>query len=199
MVAGREAPAGQTAGSAHSSSIAPHAHRSPASRSDVLAALGEAATAVCFHSMRAIDPTFTPGSGWHRLGQWSPGSARDRQSMREAAFACCVVVLYRGGERIPALDLLKRKPPSGWLVCRDLYTAPKWYACLFDDESMQRETMRLLHARLERENGGVRLYGGIELEDRGRQEWRQAWLCTPTPDRARDILLGMVERQGGAP
>jgi hypothetical protein len=117
--------------------------------------------------------------------------------MREAAFPCSVVMLYRNRQRIPARDLLKREPPSGWLVCLDRYTAPRWYACLFADEGMTRETMRLLHARLERENGGVRLYGGIEVDARGRQEWRQAWLCTPTPVRAREILLAMLENEGG--
>jgi hypothetical protein len=82
-------------------------------------------------------------------------------------------------------------------VCQDLYTAPRWYACLFGDEGMQRETMRLLHARLERENRGVRLYGGIEVDVQARQESRQAWLCTPSPVRAREILLAVLEQEGG--
>lgn len=117
--------------------------------------------------------------------------------MREAAFSGSVIVLRRRGERIPAAELLGGQPHSGWLVCLDRYTAPNWYACLFRDEQMQQEIARLLHARLERESGGVRLYGGIEVDAQGRQEWRQAWLCTPTPDRAREILQDMLGREAG--
>jgi hypothetical protein len=98
---------------------------------------------------------------------------------------------------MPARELLRYEPPSGFLVCRDLYTAPKWYASLFADDGMKLEAMRLLHARFERENAGVRLYGGIEVDAQGRQEWRQAWLCPPTPGRAREILLAMLEQEGG--
>lgn len=108
-----------------------------------------------------------------------------------------MVVLYRNGVRLPARELLHRDPPAGYLVCRDLYTAPAWYACLFSDEEMKHETMRLMRVQLERENGGVRLYGGLEVDDRGRQDMRQAWLCTPTPPRAREILLDMLARKGG--
>lgn len=148
---------------------------------------------------RGLPPTFGPGSGWHQLGQYSPGSAVDRKAMREAAFPCTVVVLRRRGERIPASGLLRAEPPSGFLVCCDLYTAPNWYACLFGEESMQRERLpRLLHARLERENDGVRLYGGIEVDAQARLEFRQAWLCTPTADRAREILLKMLDQEGGS-
>jgi hypothetical protein len=79
----------------------------------------------------------------------------------------------------------------------DRYTAPKWHAFLFRDGTFQAEVLpRLLHAELERENDGVRLYGGIEVDAQGRQELRQAWLCTPTPDRAREILLDMLNRDG---
>jgi len=117
--------------------------------------------------------------------------------MRGAALPSTVVVLRRRGARIPAAELLRGPSPSGWLVCLDRYTAPNWYACLFRDEQMQQEIARLLHARLERESTGVRLYGGIEVDAQGRQEWRQAWLCTPTPERTRAILLEMLEREGG--
>lgn len=118
--------------------------------------------------------------------------------MREAALPCCVVTLRRNGKRIPAAQLLQSRAPSGLLLCMDRYTAPKWYACLFADESMQKELLpRLLHAQLERENGGVRLYGGIEVDAQARQEWRQAWLCTPTLERAREIVLEMLDQEGG--
>jgi hypothetical protein len=56
--------------------------------------------------------------------------------------------------------------------------------------------MRLLHARLERENDGVRLYGGIEVDQRERQEHRQSWLCTPDGARGRSILLALAEQEG---
>ena len=79
----------------------------------------------------------------------------------------------------------------------DRYTAPQWYACLFMDATFKVEALpRLLHARLERENAGVRLYGGIEVDPQGRQQWRQAWLCTPTPERAREILIRMLQNEG---
>jgi hypothetical protein len=145
----------------------------------------------------SIPPTFGSASGWHRPGQWSPGSLTDLNAMREAAIPCSVIVLRRRGVRIPAAQLLKTEPPSGWLLCMDRYTAPKWHACLFRDDTFQSEALpRLLHAELERENGGVRLYGGVEVDAQGRQEFRQAWLCTPTPDRAREILLDMLNREG---
>jgi hypothetical protein len=60
---------------------------------------------------------------------------------------------------------------------------------------MQHEAKRLMRVQLERENAGVRLYGGLEVDRH--DEWRQAWLCTPTPARAREILLDMLEREGG--
>lgn len=170
--------------------------------------------AMCLHMLRAagargevcagvrrpaaIAPTFGPGTGWHRPGQYSPGSMVDRQAMREAAIACSVVVLRRRGERLPAAELLRSEPPAGFLVCQDRYTAPNWYACLFADAEMTKEVLpRLLHVRLERENASVRLYGGMEVDAQGRQEWRQAWLCTPTPARAGEILLEMLEREQG--
>ena len=115
--------------------------------------------------------------------------------MRAAAFPCCVFVLRQRGQRLPATALLRAPPPQGWLVCQDRYTAPQWYACLFTDEGMTRETHRLLHARLKRENEGVRLYVGIQVESN--QEWPQSWLCTPTPERGRDILLQLAEQEGG--
>ncbi|MCC2673274.1 MAG: hypothetical protein K0R58_221 [Ramlibacter sp.] len=63
---------------------------------------------------------------------------------------------------------------------------------------MDRELLpRVLHARLARENDGVRLYGGIEPGERGQPDFRQAWLCAPTPARAREILPAMLQRQGG--
>jgi hypothetical protein len=143
-----------------------------------------------------IKPYFAPGSGCHQAGQCSPGSIVNCGEMHKAAFPCTVVVLYRRGARIPAAELLKQEPPAGFLVCLDQYTYPNWYACLFRDKEMNVELLpRLLHVQLERENGGVRLYGGIVVEER--EECRQAWLCTPTPERAREILLHMLEQQSG--
>jgi hypothetical protein len=147
---------------------------------------------------QSATPIFAPGSGWYRPGQWSPGSDRDRAAKLEAAIPCTVVVLRRRGARIPVAELLRTEPPSGFLVCQDQYTAPRWYACFYRDKAMRDEALpRLLHAELERENAGVRLYGGIEVDGPARQEWRQAWLCTPTPERAREILLEMLTKQGG--
>lgn len=143
-------------------------------------------------------PNFEPGSGWYRTGQMTPGSLRDREAKKAAALPAAVVVLRRRGERIPAAELLRAEPPSGFLVALDLYTAPHWHCCLFTT-TMDRELLpRLLHARLERQNDGVRLYGGIEPGERGQPDFRQAWLCTPNAGRAREILLGMLEREGGA-
>jgi hypothetical protein len=119
--------------------------------------------------------------------------------MRDAAIPCSVVVLRRRGVRIPSAELLRAAPPSGLLLCMDRYTTPKWYACLFRDVTFQAEVLpRLLHAQLERENGGVRLYGGIEVDAQARQKFRQAWLCTPTPSRAREILLDMLHRESAS-
>ena len=148
--------------------------------------------------MATIPPYFGPASGWHRLGQWSPGSHADILAMREAAIPATVVVLRRRGVRIPPAELLRTEPPAGMLLCLDRYTAPAWYACLFRGDMQTELLPRLLRAQLERENAGVRLYGGIDVDTSGRQEHRQAWLCTPTPDRAREILLAMLERAGGA-
>jgi hypothetical protein len=145
---------------------------------------------------RFIEPHFGPGSGWYRPGRLQPGSHTDLKAMRDAAFPCSVFVLRRLGKRRRARDLLLAGPIEGWLVCLDRYTAPNWYACLFKDQSMTAETMRLLHARLERENGGVRLYGGIEVDAQGRKEHRQSWLCTPDAARGRSILLALADQQG---
>lgn len=121
-----------------------------------------------------------------------------RQAMREAAVPATVVRLRRRGVRIPAAELLCVEPPSGLVLCMDQYTAPDWYACLFAADAMDKEVLpRLLHARLERENDGVRLYGGIEPGERGQPDLRQAWLCTPSAARAREILLDMLAREGG--
>lgn len=78
----------------------------------------------------------------------------------------------------------------------DQYTFPNWYVCLFSEKMQDELLPRLLHAQLERENAGVRLYGGIQVDAQARQEYRQAWLCTPTPERAREILLAMKEAKG---
>jgi len=116
--------------------------------------------------------------------------------MRQAAIPCSVVVLRRRGARIPAAELLRAEPAAGWLLCLDRYTQPRWHACLFADQGMERELLpRLLHAELERENAGVRLYGGIEVDRH--EEYRQAWLCTPNPERAGQILMAMLEQEGG--
>jgi hypothetical protein len=116
--------------------------------------------------------------------------------MLEAAIPCAVVVLRRRGARIQARELLRAEPPTGWLLLLDRYTAPMWHACLFRDETLTTEALpRLMHAQLERENAGVRLYGGLEVDRH--DEFRQAWLVTPTPERAREILLQMLEAQGG--
>lgn len=154
---------------------------------------------VCAGTRRAsIPPIFAPGSGWYVPGQHSPSSATERLAVLEAAIPVTVVVLRWRGERIPAAELLRTEPPSGLLVCMNRYTAPKWHACLFQSKAMDKEVLpRLMHAELERQSGGVRLYGGLQV-DRNDQ-WRQAWLCTPTPERAREILLGMLEQEGGVP
>lgn len=145
-----------------------------------------------------VEPTFSPGSGWYRAGQWTPSSDTARKAMREAAVPATVVVLRRRGVRIPAAELLKAEPPSGLLLAMDQYTQPDWYCCLFAGDKMDRDLLpRLMFARLERQNDGVRLYGGIEPGGRGQPDFRQAWLCTPTPARAREILLEMLAREGG--
>jgi len=126
----------------------------------------------------------------------TPGSLVDRESMREAAILASVVVLYERGQRRPAAPLLDQPHPTGLLLGIDRYTTPWWQICLFCSDRMDVELLpRLIQARLERENGGGRLYGGIEVD--GHQEHRQAWLCTPTPRRVREILLAMMERETG--
>jgi len=145
-----------------------------------------------------IPPSFEPGSGWYQVGIMTPGSMNDRQGMREAAILTTVVVLYRRGQRMPAAQLLEQAHPTGLLLCMDRYTSPWWHGCLFRSDKMDAELLpRLMQAQLERERGGVRLYGGIEIDAQGRQEYRQAWLCTPTPKRAREILMAMLEQEGG--
>lgn len=115
--------------------------------------------------------------------------------MRAAAIECTVVQLRVLGARVPAGVLLKQEHPRGFLVCLNRYTAPWWYACLFEAEDMRKEIGRLMHARLERANDGVRLYGGVEFTDQGLAEHRQAWLCVPTPERAREILQRTSEQE----
>jgi hypothetical protein len=119
-----------------------------------------------------------------RIASRSPGNGRGRYP------------LHRDRASPARRPHAGRQAPSGLLVALDLYTVPNWYACLFQDHTMKQELLpRLLHAQLERENGGVRLYGGIEVDRH--EEWRQAWLCTPTPDRAREILIDMLHRERG--
>jgi len=128
----------------------------------------------------------------------SPGSMADRQAMREAAMLATVVVLYRRGQRMPAAQLLEQAHPTGLLLGMERYTSPWWHICLFRSDKMDAELLpRLMHAQLERENDGVRLYGGIEVD--GHQQWRQAWLCAPSPERAKEILRAMLEREAGGP
>jgi len=146
----------------------------------------------------SMPPSFGPGSGWYQPGQMTPGSMRDREAMCEAAFPCSVVVLRRRGFRIPTTALVVSEPPTGWLLCMDRYTHPKWHACLFADEQMQRQVLpRLLHAQLV---AGERRRAPVRRDRGGRPrpaEFLQAWLCTPTPERAREILLAMLEQEVG--
>lgn len=146
-----------------------------------------------------IPPHFGPSSGWYQPGQYGPTSAVAKQEMRKAALPATVVVLRRRGVRIPTWDLLNSDPPAGLLLAMDKYTHPHWHACLFAEGMEQELLPKLMHARLERENEGVRLYGGVEFADNGRSEFRQAWLCAPTPGRLREILLELLEQEGGAP
>lgn len=78
----------------------------------------------------------------------------------------------------------------------DRYTSPWWYACLFADADMRHEVLpRLLRVQLLRENDGVRLYQGVQVEER--VEYPQGWLCAPSAERVRQILLQMADREGG--
>lgn len=146
----------------------------------------------------AIPPYFAPGSGWYQAGQWTPASDVARAEMRKAAWPATVVVLYERGERLAAERLLRRDAPTGLVLLMDQYTHPNWHACLFAEGMRQELLPKLMHCALERENNGVRLYGGIEFAENGRREQRQAWLCAPTPKRATEILLAMLEAEGGA-
>lgn len=147
--------------------------------------------------MPVIAPSFTPGSGWYQPGQAAPESPQDRAGMHEAALLTTVVVLYRRGMRIPAAELLDAPHFTGLLVCLDRYTAPLWHARLYRSDKMDSEFLpRLMLVQLERENGGVRLYGGIEVERH--LQLRQAWLAAPSPRRAKEILLEMEEREKGS-
>jgi hypothetical protein len=142
-----------------------------------------------------ILPSFTPGSGWYKPGSWAPGCDADRDGMRAAAFPCTVVVLRRRGVRLTPSALLLTDPPSGLLVCQDRYTQPMWHANLFADKTMERTLLpQLMHVQLVKENAGVRQYRGTVAENL--QEFAQEWLCTPTPGRAREILLDWAEQIG---
>jgi len=144
---------------------------------------------------KVIAPHFGPGSGWYQPGREAPGSAAELKGMAAAAFPCTIFVLYRRGIRMhPREIMLPEHRRTGYLVCLDRFTAPHWYACVFETPDMRKELARLLHARLERENNGVRLYGGIEVEDRGLVEHRQALLATPTEERGLEILRSMIAR-----
>lgn len=144
---------------------------------------------------KSIAPYFGPGSGWYQAGRDAPGSAADRKGIAEAAIQCTIFVLYRRGQRMsPQEILLPRHRHTGHLVCLDRFTAPHWYACLFEGSDMRKEIARLLRARLERENNGVRLYGGIEVEDRGLVEHRQAFLAAPNEARGLEIVRSMLAR-----
>lgn len=147
---------------------------------------------------RRIEPRFGPGSGWHKPGIQTPGSDVDRKEMLAAAIQCTVFQLRRLGQRLPPGELLAgTHHRTGLLVCLDRYTAPKWYACLFEAEDMRKELARLMHAELERENDGVRLYRGVEPD--GHQLHRQSWLCTPSVARGMEILREMARTQPRAP
>ena len=119
-----------------------------------------------------------------------------KKAMREAAFPCTVVVLRRRGVRIRASELLKTDPSSGFLLCMQEYTHPNWHARLYRDETFDKECLpRLNPARLARENGGVRLYRGNQVEER--VDYPQSWLCAPTPERAFEVVLAMLEQERG--
>lgn len=143
-----------------------------------------------------IEPSFGPGSGWYVRGQCGPGSLYDRQEMRKAAIPCTVVVMRRRGLRLSARELLTRdESHDGFLVCQNDYTFPHWYASLFDDEEMRRQTLPNLLQVQARQGEHGRLYHGIQIEER--VQYPQAWLCTPTPEQAREILIMMMAAQSG--
>jgi hypothetical protein len=144
-----------------------------------------------------IPPSFEPGSGWYRPGPWSPSAPAEYDGMRTAAWPATVVVLRRRGVRIPAAELIEGPGARGLLVCSDRFTKPHFHARLYADATMGGEQLpRLMHAKLERENGGVRLYGGLEVDRH--EEFRQAWLCAATPERLGKILLAMLAQEGGS-
>lgn len=147
--------------------------------------------------MPPVAPTFAPGSGWCETGMWSPGSEADKEAMRRAALPCSVFILRHRGERLPTTHMLASAPVIGHLLCRQ-EALGFWSATVYSSPSMAEpvlrdgEVARLRGAQLLRENAGVRLYQGWQWNTTATKRYTQSWLCTPSPERGREILLAMA-------
>ncbi len=114
--------------------------------------------------------------------------------MQTRAYRCYVLRLKYKGKLMPVRELLCAEPERGAL----LMTRPgeQWFATLFDYELVQHEMLFLAQARLVKDHGGCRQYQGLEREGRT-PRWPQTWLCTPTAERAKEIVQAMADRETG--
>lgn len=142
-----------------------------------------------------IEPDFSPGAGWHRVPGYSmPGSTTDLEARAVHAYRCWVLPMRRHGRRLPAESMLHEEPIQGGLLMMESL-GDHWDAHLFDPQDFTRPVMFMGWARLVRDRGGCRLYQGLARDDSGLPRIPQTWLCTPSPERTREILASMAERE----
>jgi hypothetical protein len=111
---------------------------------------------------------------------------RDR---RGAAYRAAVWRMRARGERLPVDQVLGSGAVEGWLLCEQ--HGGQWGAALYKND-LRSNLLVLAEVRLVRQNGGVRLYQGLEWEREIRQ-WPQTWLCAPTVDVGAQILRRMQQ------
>jgi hypothetical protein len=64
-----------------------------------------------------------------------------------------------------------------------------------EEDDFTRAVMFMADARLVRDHADCRLYQGMARDPAGLPRIPQTWLCTPSPDRTREILAQMAERE----
>ena len=129
--------------------------------------------------MSDIAPWFEPGSGFYRLGNWTPGTHADDQARAVAAFKCVVFKMRDRGLKLPAADIAVVTPVSGGIICTDWGTRPQWHAELLALPDLRKQLMHMHQVRLVRMRGGFRQYTGVEYNERATESWVQTWFCAP--------------------
>jgi hypothetical protein len=142
-----------------------------------------------------IAPWFESGSGYHRLGNWAPGSIEDNAAKADAAYRCVVFRMRHQGRRLPAAEVAAMKPSPGGIVCTQLGTWPHWHAELLRLPDLSKQLMHMHQVRLVRMRGGFRQYQGVEYNEMASASWPQTWFCAPNETAA----IAVLDKMAGAP